>query len=101
LYVVDLDPAANRVVVGEDSDLLRTDFKVSRCNWISLEQPPETFEALVKIRHNHPGATAEVRPQPNGTAVVRFTVPQRAITPGQAAVFYQDDVVVGGGWIAG
>ena len=84
-----------------NADLLRTEFKVNRCNWIPFEEPPEVFEALVKIRHNHPGAIAEVRRGPNDTASVTLKVPQRAITPGQAAVFYQDDVVMGGGWITG
>lgn len=101
LYVVDLDPGRNRVIVGDDADLLRSEFKVNRCNWISLETPPEVFETMVKIRHNHAGAMAEVRPGPNDTATVALKVPQRAITPGQAAVFYQDDLVVGGGWICG
>ena len=54
----------------------------------------------MKIRYNHPGAMATVTPLANGGAKVKLHAPQRAITPGQAAVFYQDDLVVGGGWIA-
>lgn len=100
LYVVDLDPARNRVVVGDATALERHDLVVERCNWIPFATPPSEFEALVKIRYNHPGSTAVVRPLPDGRAEVRFPDPQRAITPGQACVFYQDDLVIGGGWIA-
>ena len=99
LYVVELDAEHNRVVVGDDSELDRDEFSVDRCNWIPFDQPPETLEVTAKIRYNHPGATATVTPQPGGRAKVKLHSPQRAITPGQAAVFYQDDLVVGGGWI--
>jgi len=73
---------------------------VERCNWIAFENAPESFEATVKIRYNHPGTKATVSPQPDGSARIRLHEPQRAITPGQACVFYGDDVVLGGGWIA-
>jgi tRNA-specific 2-thiouridylase len=99
LYVVDLDAANNRVIVGESPALLRDEFTVERCNWIAFDEPPGAFEATVKIRYNHPGTAATVEPQADGRARVRLREPQRAITPGQAAVFYQDDLVVGGGWI--
>jgi len=99
LYVLDLDPVRNRVVVGDESELDRDSLVVERCNWIALDAPVEPLEALVKIRYNHPGSIATVRPGPAGTAEVHFQEPQRAITPGQACVFYQDDVAVGGGWI--
>jgi tRNA-specific 2-thiouridylase len=55
---------------------------------------------MVKIRYNHTGAPATIRPSTDGTARIHLHVPQRAITPGQACVFYQDDNVIGGGWIA-
>jgi len=99
LYVVELDAVNNRVVVGDDSDLSRTEFSVDTCNWIPWDQPPGPFECTAKIRYNHPGATATVTPRPDGTAAVRMHEPARAVTPGQACVFYQDDLVVGGGWI--
>jgi tRNA-specific 2-thiouridylase len=57
------------------------------------------MEVTAKIRYNHSGAQATVTPLSNGQARVKLHTPQRAITPGQAAVFYQDDLVVGGGWI--
>ena len=99
VYVIELDAANNRVVVGNDSALERDEFTVERCNWIPFDTPPEKIEATVKIRYNHPGTPATVMPQGNGNAKVKLHVAQRAITPGQAAVFYQDDLVVGGGWI--
>jgi tRNA-specific 2-thiouridylase len=99
LYVIELDPSTNRVVVGDDSALERDAFIVDRCNWIPFDSPPETFEASVKIRYAHVGAPATVTSIPGGSAKVKLLAPQRAITPGQAAVFYQDDLVLGGGWI--
>jgi len=99
LYVIELDPARNRVVVGDDSALARDEFMVERCNWIAFDPPPASLEANVKIRYNHPGARATVTPLTNGSAKVKLHLGQRAITPGQAAVFYQDDLVLGGGWI--
>jgi tRNA-specific 2-thiouridylase len=99
LYVIELDAANNRVVVGDESALDRAEFSVERCNWIPYETPPESIEVTAKIRYNHPGTPATIVPQPNGRAQVKLHTPQRAITPGQACVFYQDDLVVGGGWI--
>lgn len=100
LYVIDLDVANNRVVVGEEKHLQRSVFSVSQCNWIPYDIPPSTIECVAKIRYNHPGAGATVIPGPHGTAEVHLHEPGRAITPGQACVFYQDDLVVGGGWIS-
>ncbi|MCI0745001.1 MAG: tRNA 2-thiouridine(34) synthase MnmA [Verrucomicrobia subdivision 3 bacterium] len=101
LYVVDLDAANNRVMVGDESALERSEFRVQRCNWIPFDTPPASIEATVKIRYNHPGTPATVIPDDAGDgATVRLRTPQRAVTPGQACVFYEDDLVVGGGWIA-
>lgn len=99
LYVIELDPVNNRVIVGGESELDRDEFEVERCNWIPFEDPPESFEATIKIRYNHPGARGTVRPQSNGSAKIKLHAPQRAITPGQACVFYEEDLVIGGGWI--
>ncbi|MGV3774499.1 MAG: tRNA 2-thiouridine(34) synthase MnmA [Verrucomicrobiales bacterium] len=99
LYVIELDPEKNRVIVGDESALEKDEFKVDRCNWIPFENPPEKLDVLAKIRYNHPGVAATVYPLANGEAKVKLHIPQRAITPGQASVFYQDDLVVGGGWI--
>ena len=100
LYVIALDPAKNQVMVGEDRDLFRRRFRVREVNWIRPLAPGDSLEAHVKIRHNHPGAAANVEALPGGGAGVEFHEFQRAITPGQAAVFYDGDEVVGGGWIA-
>src|SRR5580765_4343837 len=99
LYVIELDSERNRVVVGDDTALDRDEFVADRCNWIPFDSPPDSLTATVKIRYNHAGTTATVTPLPSGRAKVRLHTAQRAITPGQAAVFYQDDLVLGGGWI--
>lgn len=101
LYVVELDAQNNRVVVGDESLLERDVFAVERCNWIPFDAPPDRLEVTAKIRYNHPGASATVTPTPEGGARVKLHTPQRAVTPGQACVFYQEDLVVGGGWIRG
>jgi len=100
LYVIELDAAKNRVVVGQDRDLFRSRFLVRDVNWIRPLAAGDAVEAHVKIRHNHPGAAARVEAYQGSVARVKFLEPQRAITPGQAAVFYADDEVLGGGWIS-
>ncbi|MFO1458205.1 MAG: tRNA 2-thiouridine(34) synthase MnmA [Verrucomicrobiota bacterium] len=102
VYVVDLDAASNRVVVGAEADLARSSFRISNCNWIPWDAPPESFECVARIRYNHPGVSAVVMPRSDGTADVRLLEPARAVTPGQACVLYggdTGDVVFGGGWI--
>ena len=99
MYVVELYRAGNRVIVGEDSELRSEFCEVRAINWIALASSDEPVRATVKIRHRHEGAAATVTPAGAGAARVRFDVPQRAITPGQAAVFYSGEVVLGGGWI--
>lgn len=99
LYVVDLDPEQNLVIVGDPEELDRATFHVERCNWIPFDEPPGEFKAMAKIRYNHKGVGATVFPQSDGRAKIVLDEPQRAVTPGQACVFYQDDLVVGGGWI--
>ena len=100
LYVIALDAANNRVVVGREAALTCDEFTVDQCNWIPFDSPPANLEATAKIRYNHPGTAATITPLGNGKAKVKFHTPQRAVTPGQAAVFYQDDLVLGGGWIS-
>jgi tRNA-specific 2-thiouridylase len=152
-YVVDLDPATNRVIVGDADDLICDEFEVDRVNWhpiagitqeaaisasplgkgerievrdLSTQEPRSieplpyllpfegrgdqtpsygeddsrsSFAVTVKIRYNHPGTLASVTPLEHGRARIRLHEPQRAVTPGQAAVIYHGDVVLGGGWI--
>ncbi len=99
LYVVGLEPETNRVLVGDGELLLRDEFQIERCNWIPFDHPTKPVEVTAAIRYNHPGAEATVIPGNDGRATVRLREPQRAITPGQACVFYQNDLVLGGGWI--
>jgi tRNA-specific 2-thiouridylase len=100
LFVIRLEPEKNRVVVGPERELFHRRFVVRDLNWIRPVGEGEAVEAHVKIRHNHPGAPARVESHGAGEAVVTFHQPQRAITPGQASVFYDGDEVLGGGWIA-
>jgi tRNA-uridine 2-sulfurtransferase len=103
-YVVDLDPETNRVIVGDAGNLFVEEFEIDRANWhpaAGLTAPGynEQIEATVKIRYNHPGTRATVTPLENDRAHIRLHEAQRAVTPGQAAVIYDSDVVFGGGWI--
>ncbi len=100
LYVLELDPSKKRVVVGPDQALLRRRFLAREVNWIRPLNAGDAIQAHAKIRHNHPGAPARVEAHGATEALVEFHAPQRAITPGQAAVFYDNDEVVGGGWIS-
>ncbi len=99
MYVVELDHAANRVIVGDDGELRSESCEVRDVNWISFAALETPMRATVKIRHRHDPAAATVEPNGATSARVKFDAPQRAITPGQAAVFYSGDVVLGGGWI--
>jgi tRNA-specific 2-thiouridylase len=99
IYVVELDRAKNRLVVGEDADLRATTCEVRDVNWIPFESPNEPVEAQVRIRNRHEPADAQIESIDKTTARVTFREPQRAITPGQAAVFYSGEKVLGGGWI--
>jgi tRNA-uridine 2-sulfurtransferase len=98
-YVLAIDRENNRVVVGDDESLRATTCEIEQVNWIALEYPSQPFRAAVKIRHKHIPAMAEVEPLEATRARVTFDAPQRAITSGQGAVFYDDDRVLGGGWI--
>ncbi|PYL97811.1 MAG: tRNA 2-thiouridine(34) synthase MnmA [Verrucomicrobia bacterium] len=98
-YVVDLDAETNRVIVGDVEDLVCDEFEIDRTNWIARELPDEDVDATVKIRYSHPGTPATVTSLENHRARIRLHEPQRAITPGQAAVIYDGDVIIGGGWI--
>jgi tRNA-uridine 2-sulfurtransferase len=99
LYVLSIDPRNNRVVVGEDEALRKQAFEVENLNWVSVAPPRETFRATVKIRHKHEPAPAIVEPLDETRARITFDAPQRAVTPGQAAVLYDGDRVLAGAWI--
>jgi tRNA-uridine 2-sulfurtransferase len=99
LYVLSIDSATNRVVVGGQDKLLTDEFTAAGVNWISFDEPQEPVRAEVRVRYRHIPAPATITTLPNRRARVKFDEPQRAITPGQATVFYRGDEVVGGGWI--
>src|ERR1700734_2148598 len=98
-YVLAIDHENNRVVVGDDESLRATTCEIEQVNWIALENPGAAFRAAVKIRHKHTPANATGEPLGATGARVTFDAPQRAITSGQGAVFYDHDRVLGGGWI--
>ncbi|MGE3579059.1 MAG: tRNA 2-thiouridine(34) synthase MnmA [Vicinamibacterales bacterium] len=99
LYVLKLEPASGTVVVGDRTALDQTGLTASGVNWISMESPTGWTPVTAQIRHRHRAAPARVRAAGEGRAELAFDEPQAAITPGQAVVFYDGDVVVGGGWI--
>lgn len=99
LYVVALDQPHNRLVVGSREALLASTLTAERVNWVSIAPPDERLHAGVKIRSRHTAAHATLTPLSGDRVRVEFEEPQSAITPGQAAVFYDGDVVLGGGWI--
>jgi tRNA-specific 2-thiouridylase len=99
LYVLSIDAKKKRVVVGEDEALHQTVCEVEAVNWVSCAEPDAPIRAHVKIRHKHVAATATVEPRPGNGARVVFDTPQRAITAGQAAVVFDEDRVLAGGWI--
>jgi tRNA-specific 2-thiouridylase len=99
LYVISLDVEKNQVVVGADQALLKSEFVAAGVNWVAFDNPVEPVRAEVRVRYRHTAAPATITPLENNRARVVFDEPQRAITPGQATVFYSGDEVLGGGWI--
>jgi tRNA-specific 2-thiouridylase len=109
LYVLQIDPANHRVTVGADAELATRELRAARLNWISIPELTGSMRVKIKIRHRHEPACATLEPDlsgadsasdgPSGRVLATFDEPQRAVTPGQSAVFYDGDEVVGGGWI--
>ena len=99
LYVLRIDEESRRVIVGDAEGLMRDRCILERVRWIPFDRPSGGIRATVRIRSTHDGALAHVEDHGDGTATVRFDDPQRSITPGQAAVAYDGDRVLGGGWI--
>ena len=99
LYVISIDAEKNRVTAGSAEELLSSEFTVAQVNWIAFDDPKEPVRADVRVRYRHTAAPATITPLENNRARIVFDDPQRAITPGQASVFYRGDEVIGGGWI--
>ena len=99
LYVIETNKIKNQVVIGQDKDLLSNGLVADKINWISIPSLTRSKKVKAQIRNRHQAADATIFPGKSGSVSVQFNNPQRAITPGQAVVFYQDDLVIGGGWI--
>jgi len=99
LYVLNIDPASHRVTVGADAELATKTLHARRLNWISIPALTAPMRVRAKIRHRHEPAWATLEPAGADEVLATFDEPQRAVTPGQSAVFYDGDEVVGGGWI--
>jgi len=99
LYVTEIDAPGGKIVVGSADQLMKSECRVSGVNWLSIEPPTEPIRARIKIRYRDAGALGTVDPRQDGESFVKFDEPRRAITPGQVAVFYDGDLVLGGGWI--
>ena len=99
LYVLKIHPDSNRIEVGPDQELYATKLRARQLNWVSLAEPRRPIRVAIKVRHRHEPAPATLRMVNHDEIEAEFDEPQRAVTPGQSAVFYQDDEVVGGGWI--
>jgi tRNA-specific 2-thiouridylase len=99
LYVLQILPESGTVVVGGREGLLASGLEATGWNWIDGEEPDCPVEGSVKIRYRHPGVRAKARPLGGGCVRIHFDEPQRAVTPGQAAVLYSGTRVLGGGWI--
>ena len=87
------------MIVGDESALDSTEFEILNVNWIPFDQPLGPVECVARVRYNHPGQPATVTPMEGGRARVRLHAAARAVTPGQACVLYDGDLVLGGGWI--
>jgi tRNA-specific 2-thiouridylase len=99
LYVIQINPDTHAVTLGADVELATRTLRANRLNWISIPALTEPMRVQAKIRHRHEPAWATLTPSGNNEVTAIFDEPQRAVTPGQSAVFYNGDEVVGGGWI--
>lgn len=99
LYVLKIHPDSHRIEVGPDASLYTRSLRARQLNWVSIAEPQEPIRVAIKVRHRHEPAPATLRVVGPDEIEATFDEPQRAVTPGQSAVFYQGDEVAGGGWI--
>lgn len=99
LYVIKINVVTNEIIVGTKKDVFKKELTAGNLNWIMFEKPPRIFKAQAKIRYKHKKAAAKITMLDTGEAKVVFDEPQEAPTPGQAVVFYDKEMVTGGGWI--
>ncbi len=99
VYVIGINASSNQVILGTANQLYQSSFFVTNCNFIPFDQLTEPVEALVRVRYQSQGAAAMLEPIGAGQVKVTFAQPEKSITPGQSAVFYQGDMVLGGGII--
>lgn len=99
MFVVDIDTENNTVILGDNDDLFTKEFIASDLNWISIEKLDKPINVKAKIRYKAPEQSAIISPIENDMIKVVFNEKQRAVTPGQSVVFYNNDIVVGGGII--
>jgi tRNA-specific 2-thiouridylase len=99
LYVTRIDAPTNTIVLGNDADLFEKSCLIQEVNLLGLDALDAPVRAEVKVRYASPPVPAMVSPDSDGRLHLEFDVPQRAVSPGQSAVLYQDDMVVGGGII--
>jgi tRNA-specific 2-thiouridylase len=98
LYILEIQPEANRLVVGVKGELASAGLRASQVNWL-IPPPVGEISATAVIRYRHPGVPARIMPRGEGQVRVIFATPQAAVAPGQAVAFYHDDRLLGGGWI--
>lgn len=99
LYVTAIEPNGNTVVVGTKEQTYASELVAGDLNWIGIPKPQQPIRVKARVRYRHPEAEATITPQDNNTVYLKFAEPQMAITPGQTVVFYDDDIVIGGGTI--
>ncbi len=99
VYVTAIDAKSNVITVGQEEELFSKGLRAASVNFIPFERPAEAMRITAKIRYNDPGHPATITQTDNDTVELFFDEPQRAITPGQSAVFYRDDLLIGGGII--
>ncbi|MEK6679167.1 MAG: tRNA 2-thiouridine(34) synthase MnmA [Nitrospirota bacterium] len=100
LYVVDIDAKSNRVILGDEDELFKDELIAEDINLIAIERLAAPMDVFAKIRYRNPAVPAEIKPYDEGKIKVKFKEPQRAIAKGQSVVFYDNDIVIGGGIIS-